>query len=185
MPKSQCEWLTQRRLTGRTACAVTRHRSGTPSLIKHVRLRVCVAVLLLGVFAPSLYAVGQQPQIHLALSSNVALNDPSQKELAAIFLGHKRQWSDGTRVKIAILQSPDQQRSLLNAVADRSPSQYWAHWRNIVFSGRGIMPKIFHSEEGILKYLAEEEGAIGQITNTDLAVRLGAATLTITGVPRP
>jgi hypothetical protein len=151
-----------------------------------MRVLICAAmILLLGVIASAHSAAESQPEIYLAMSSNVELNAPSQKEIAAIFLGQKRQWSDGTRVKIALLESTGEQRRFLQAVADRSPSQYWAHWRNIVFSGRGIMPKIFSSEADILKYIAEEDGVIGQITNTSMALCEGTATLTIDGVPQP
>jgi hypothetical protein len=124
------------------------------------------------------------PEVHLAFSSNIAVDAPNENDLAAIFLGRKRQWSDGTRVKIAILGSSVEQRTFLQAVAGRSPGQYWAHWRNIVFSGRGIMPKIFSSEKEILDYLGEQKGAIGQITHVDQAVRRGIATLTLVGEPQ-
>lgn len=156
-----------------------------PVWLKHPLQAVCAMLVLFAYPAAAYGTVDKSAQVHLAVSSNVPLTSISQKELAAIFLGQKRQWQDGTRVKIAILRSASEQSRFLNVVAGRSPGQYWAHWRNIVFSGRGIMPKIFGSEKEILDYLAQEEGAIGHITSTELADRTGAATLTIDGVMKP
>lgn len=161
-------------------------QSGTGMTVGDCLLRIlCTTVIWLGIVTPVQSAVEPSAGIHLALSSNLTLKVPSQKELAAIFLGQKRHWKDGTRVKIAILAAPDEQRKFLSAVARRSPGQYWAHWRNIVFSGRGIMPKIFDTEEELLGYLATEEGAIGHVINTELAGSKGAATLTIDGAQEP
>lgn len=172
--------LLQHSPTWRTLRVAIRFLSRFLRLVIRPTLPICAALILLGTIAPTLDAVGQQPDIHLAMSSNVSLLEPTRKEIAGIFLGQKRQWSDGTRIKIAILDSAVEQRSFLDAVVDRSPSQYWAHWRNIVFSGRGIMPKIFSSEEELLNYLAEEEGVIGHITDNNLVAREGAVTLTLT-----
>lgn len=162
------------------------HHSGKGSVLgSYPRLLLCTALMWLGLLTPVKATIEAHPAVFLATSENVSLDSPSQKELAAIFLGQKRYWKDGTRVKIAILESQDEQQKFLNVVADRSPRQYWAHWRNIVFSGRGVMPKIFETEEELLGYLEKEEGAIGQIVTTDLAESKGAVTLTIDGALQP
>lgn len=156
-----------------------------PLLQRGARRLFFLCCVFSAVLVPQHGAAGTQPDVHLALSSNIPLASLSQKELAAIFLGQKRHWEDGTRVKIAILKSAASQDRFLGAVAGRTPGQYWAHWRNIVFSGRGVMPKIFNSEKEVLEYLAQEEGVVGQITSTELATQNGAATYTIDGVMEP
>ncbi|GAB5451767.1 MAG: hypothetical protein Hals2KO_20950 [Halioglobus sp.] len=154
-------------------------------LEKCLRSLLCAAVLFAAVFGTASASAETSPEIHLVFSNNVALKQPSENELAAIFLGRTRQWSDGTRVKIAILESSEAQRLLLGVVANRSPSQYWAHWRNIVFSGRGIMPKLFSSEEELLQYIAAEEGAVGHLARPEKSGRYGLSTLTIKGAKKP
>lgn len=139
----------------------------------------CLAV------AVPLSAAGTQPQLHVGLSKNVDPADATPENLANIFLGNKRHWSDGSLVKLAVLASSERQRDFLSVVTDRSPSQFWAYWRNRVFSGRGIMPKIFDSNEEMLRYLEEEKGAIGQITDVKQADRSGAATVAIGELSAP
>jgi len=134
------------------------------------------AVVVFGLALPVSVASAEQPSLHLVASSNVDLASLSKKDIAAIFLGSRRQWSDGTRIRIAMLDTPDWQRPFLQTLVDRSPPQYWAHWRNIVFSGRGIMPRIFSSENALLDYLKDQDGVIGQISDIDL-VEPGAAVL--------
>lgn len=140
-------------------------------------------LFLLTALALALPAMGAQAELRVGLSSNVDPSDASPENLNSLFLGNKRHWSDGSLVKLAVLASSNVQSPFLKAVTDRSPSQYWAYWRNRVFSGRGVMPKIFHSEEEMLEYLKNEKGAIGQVTNVELAERLGAVTLSLEELP--
>lgn len=142
-------------------------------------------IVVFGLSLPVVSSAGEAGDVHLVASSNVNLAGLSKKDVAAIFLGNRRQWSDGTRIRIAILDAAATQKSFLQTVVERSPPQYWAHWRNIVFSGRGIMPKIFPSEEALLDYLADEEGVIGQLRDADLAQLRGAAVLPLTEVGSP
>jgi len=180
--RMQIEW---RRLNGRAVRVAMYACFRVAWLAKCLRSIPCAVVLLAAMFATPSASAENPPEIHLVFSNNVSLQQPSEGELAAIFLGRTRHWRDGTRVKIAILESSEAQRQFLSVVANRSPSQYWAHWRNIVFSGRGIMPKIFSSEEELLQYLAAEEGAVGHLSRPDLSGRYGLSTLTIKGAKEP
>ena len=152
------------------------------------RLTRRVAASMIVVFGLSLPVVASSAEgddLHLVASSNVNLDGLSKKDVAAIFLGNRRQWSDGTRIRIAMLDVASTQKPFLQAVVERSPPQYWAHWRNIVFSGRGIMPRIFQSEEALLDYLDDQEGVIGQLKDIDLAQLRGAAVLPVAEVGMP
>lgn len=138
------------------------------SKMKQVFRHLCLMLLTLNCLVLSPYAISDEP-VYLAASDNVDVQSLGRKDLAAIFLGQKRHWPDGTRIKIALLDDHSDQLHLLEVVAERSPGQYWAHWRNIVFSGRGIMPRIFDSQEDLLDYLKKEKGAIGQLRSIEEA----------------
>lgn len=146
-------------------------------------LRVVARLLTLAAFlvVPVVAETKSGSNVSLAFSPNVSSEEINERDLAAVFLGQKRQWSDGTRVKIAILKSPGSQSEVLNIVTDRSPGQYWAHWRNIVFSGRGIMPRVFQSEAALLDYIASEKGAIGPVYDKGAARQHGVSSLPLTG----
>jgi len=93
------------------------------------------------------------------------------RSVADIFLGGKRHWANRTRINLAVLGSAPSQKSFLRAVTGRSPRQFWSHWRNIVFAGRGLMPKVFGTEEELLAYVAAQKGAVGHVADMDLAAR--------------
>ena len=141
-----------------------------------------VVILLLSLVLGSVPARAEVGDVNVIASPNVDSAALSSADLAAIFLGRRSQWSDGTRIRIAILKSEEVQEAFLEAAVDRSPRQYWAHWRNIVFSGRGTMPKIFSSEEKLLQYMTDQEGVIGLTTDIESAQAHGAVVLTIGGV---
>lgn len=135
--------------------------------------------LLLAYLAGALPVFAGEPVLRLGVSSNIDPIDVAPDDLASIFLGNKRHWPDGSLIKLAVLESSEHQNRFLNLVASRSPSQYWAYWRNRVFSGRGVMPRIFGSEAELLRYLKSEKGAIGQITDIELASRSGTPIVSV------
>jgi hypothetical protein len=104
----------------------------------------------------------------LLVNAGVDVRVLPRASVADIFLGNKRHWADGTRIKLAVLKSVQSQKTFLEAATGRSPRQYWSHWRNIVFSGRGLMPKVFASEKELVAYVAEEKGAVGHVASTNL-----------------
>jgi len=133
--------------------------------------RVLLAMLLWGaaLAVGSLLAEESGGDTYVVINSGAGVQSLSTEDTANVFLGNKRHWSDGSRVKLAVLRPPELQKDFLEVVTGRSPNQYWSHWRNIVFSGRGFMPKVFDTEEELLTYVAREKGAVGQIVNTSLA----------------
>lgn len=145
--------------------------------LKRLHVLFLLATVLL--FSP-LAVMAQVPsEIYVASSVNVNVDELDSDQLAAVFLGQQRRWPDGTRVKLALLKSSLSQSQFFPAIVDRSPGQYWAHWRNIVFSGRGIMPRVFKTETELIAYLQNQKGAIGQINNKEMAVRQGLAVLNV------
>ncbi len=137
---------------------------------------VGVTMMLLFASLQAPQAGGQEPDmdaggrkhVHIVANANVKIQALSVREVADIFLGRKRQWADGSRIKLAVLKRAEIQDKFLDTCVGKSPSQYWIYWRNIVFSGSGRMPKIFASEKELLAYVATEDGAVGHIANINL-----------------
>ncbi len=112
-------------------------------------------------------AEGVSVVVHGATKPEALLPDG----VADIFLGNRRHWPDGTRIKLALLKSEGSQKVFLQTATGRSPKQFWSHWRHIVFSGRGLMPKVFSTEEELVAYVAAEKGAVGQVLTTNQVAR--------------
>lgn len=110
---------------------------------------------------------GDSPDMTIIANAGVSIPSLSKRELSDVFLGRRKQWDDGTTIKLALLKDSIEQDQFLNTCTGRSPSQYWAHWRNILFSGSGIMPKVFATEQELLAYVAGENGAIGHVAGVN------------------
>jgi hypothetical protein len=115
-------------------------------------------------------------EIYIVVGRKVETRSLSKRGLADVLLGYRRHWANGDRVKVALLAAPEAQERFLRAITGRSRGQFWAHWRHIVFAGRGLMPTSLDSQKEVLAYVEAEGGALGQIANTNLvagfAVRL-------------
>ncbi len=152
----------------------------TPCLI--IQRGLFGLALLCALLLPVLPVAAEDATVFVASARDLEQLGLSEHELAAIFLGQKRYWDDGTRVRLALPKSEDVQRPFLNAVVGRSPRQYWAHWRNIVFAGRGLMPKTFRNEAELVRYLADKEGAIGPVDGSGRGASADLHVLEVSGV---
>jgi hypothetical protein len=140
--------------------------------------RLSLVLLMTAIMLPP--AISQladpPPAIYIVVGRRVETRSLSKRELADVLLGYRRHWANRDRVKVALLAAPEAQESFLRTITGRSRGQFWAHWRNIVFSGRGIMPTSLDSQKEVLAYVEAEGGALGPIANTNLvagfAVRL-------------
>ena len=130
-------------------------------------LALFCALVLTG--APAQLAMTQENTLHVAAGDSVELSMLDREELRAIFLGGRRHWGDGSRILLALPADQEQQRALLAAIVDRTPRQFWAHWRNLVFAGRGTMPKTFEEHTLLFTYLEEKVHAIALVTAVDQA----------------
>lgn len=130
-------------------------------------LALICALVLTG--APAQLAMTQENTLHVAAGDAVELSMLDREELRAIFLGRRRHWDDGNRILLALPANSQQQQALLAAIVDRTPRQFWAHWRNLVFAGRGTMPKTFEEHTLLFTYLEEKVHAIALVTAVDQA----------------
>ena len=130
-------------------------------------LALFCALVLTG--APAQLAMTQENTLHVAAGDAVELSMLDREELKAIFLGGRRHWGDGSRILLALPADQEQQQALLAAIVDRTPRQFWAHWRNLVFAGRGTMPKTFEEHTLLFTYLEKKVHAIALVTAVDQA----------------
>ena len=116
---------------------------------------------------PAQLALTDDEPLNIAAGESVELSMLTREDLKAIFLGRRRHWDDGTRILLALPAGADQQQALLAAIVDRTPRQFWAHWRNLVFAGRGTMPKTFEEQTRLITYLEDRNHAIALVGSVD------------------
>ena len=89
----------------------------------------------------------------------------TEKDVKLIFLGKKIKWSDGTKIHKAGIINVPVHEELLRKYIHKSPSSYSSFWKLMIVTGGGIPPKLFKTEEEVVKYVAERQGAIGYISS--------------------
>jgi len=140
-------------------------------------LRICVSLLLfLGVSAlvwvPSTWA---QSEALVVANSSLPGDSLSQQDIRAIFLG-KKSGVAGQNVVIVTLDGGDVHKDFLKSEVGKTPSQFSSHWKKIVFTGKGKMPKSFKTEEELLAFISNTKGGIGYVgagASTDSRIKDG------------
>ena len=121
------------------------------------RIRICLLGLLL-CFSSASWA-----DVIIIAHKESPESSLSAKELQEIFLGKRVQWADNSSIHPATVKEDTLHKAFLKQYIKKSPSQWLAHWKRMVFTGNGTPPKQFDSQEELLDYVAETSGAIGYI----------------------
>ena len=87
----------------------------------------------------------------------------SQKEIQEIFLGKRVQWKDNSAIHPAAVKEPELHETFLKHYVKKTPSQWIAHWKRMVFTGNGTPPQQFDTQQELLEYVANTSGAIGYV----------------------
>ena len=118
--------------------------------------------LLTGVCLQTAYAEGQQGTVVIIGNKNLPESSLSKTDIQNIFLGKKTK-VDSTNITCVILKSGEVHENFLKGYLARTSSQYEQYWKKVVFSGQGKAPKVFETEETLIEYVKNTEGAIGYI----------------------
>ncbi len=97
--------------------------------------------------------------------TNKSVNEEyiTKNEVKNIFLGKQIKWKNKTKIRIVISDNKELHVAFLKTYIRRIPSQFRAHWRSMMFTGKGMLPRRFTTTEELIKYVATTEGAIGYI----------------------
>lgn len=101
----------------------------------------------------------------IVVSSDVSKDQMSMKELRSFLKGEKQEWSDGTRVRLAIM---DPKTDIGSETADKlygmSEKQLKKYWLGKSFRGEAVAPEFFKSEDALLSYVTAGEGVLGVVS---------------------
>ncbi len=88
----------------------------------------------------------------------------SQKDLQKIYLNKKSHWRSGVRVVPVTLESGSIHDAFLNRYLRKDQRQFSLMWKRLLFSGNGVPPVSFASEEEVIDFVARTPGAIGYVS---------------------
>ncbi len=108
------------------------------------------------VFAADIVVIG---------SKDLAINSLTKEEVKNIFLGVTTKWPDKRKIYFVTMKGSDAHKVFLKKYIRKSPSQFRAFWKKKLFTGKGKMPKMLNTEQEIVDYLAQTDGAIGYVSS--------------------
>ena len=92
----------------------------------------------------------------------------SEQEIKEVFLGQKTRWEDNSMIRFAVYTEESALLAFLKSYIKKTPIQYNNYWKKLVFSGKGIMPKMFDDSQKVLDFVSNTEGAISFISAKDV-----------------
>lgn len=101
----------------------------------------------------------------LIVNNSVTQTSITKEEVMLVFLGKKKKWNNGDRIKVSALKSGAVHEAFLNEYVKKTASKYASFWKIAIVSGTGYPPKFFKTEEDLVDYVMKKAGAIGYISS--------------------
>jgi hypothetical protein len=122
-------------------------------------------ILLAGILLSSL----AKAQDHVTIIANVE-SVPAEMDfskLQSVLKGEQMRWSDGTKVKIALMKTNTEVGALTSErIYKMTGNELNKYFLALVFQGKVKAPAFFNSESELEAYISQTPGAIGVIQNT-------------------
>ena len=123
-----------------------------------MKLRLLIFALLAGLI------VNAQSTLTVIGNPNGAPTELKQSELKSIFMGEKKTWPNGSKVKIALMKTTTEAGKLTcEKLYHMSGDEVQKFWLGFVFSGKGDAPGFFNTVNELQAFVAANPGAIGII----------------------
>ena len=108
---------------------------------------------------------------------SVKTGEVSADEVKLVFLGQKTALSDGSPVEPVLAQAGPAHETFLKTYVGKTDPALRNHFKSLVFTGKGSMPKSLASDSDIVAYVTKTKGAIGYVSAS--AATGGAKKLTV------
>jgi TonB family protein len=115
--------------------------------------------------------------VKIIANPSVRTESISAAEVKSVFLGERNSLRDGTHVEPVLAMGGPAHAAFLKEYLGQSDDSLQDYYRTLVFTGKGLMPKVLRTDEDIVAYVARTRGAIGYV-NAASAVD-GVKTLTV------
>ncbi|MGB9074469.1 MAG: TonB family protein [Terriglobales bacterium] len=123
-------------------------------------LPLMAAVVMLG----SVHALGGN--VRIIANPSVKAEAISDSEIKSVFLEERNSLRDGTHVEPVLSKGGPAHAAFLKEYLGQNDDALQNYYRSLVFTGKGSMPKILHSDAEVVAYVAKTRGAIGYVSST-------------------
>jgi TonB family protein len=104
--------------------------------------------------------------VRIIANPSVKTEAISTSEIKSVFLEERNSLRDGTHVEPVLSKGGPAHEAFLKDYLGQNDNALQNHYRSLVFTGKGSMPKILHSDEEVVAYVAKTRGAIGYVSST-------------------
>jgi ABC-type phosphate transport system substrate-binding protein len=104
-------------------------------------------------------------EVQVIANPGVAVAELSAGELKDIFLGSKTAVGGGA-VEPVLHNGGSTHEAFLQTYIGKSEMALRNHFKTLVFTGKGVQPRMFATDAEVLKYVMSTKGAIGYVSAT-------------------
>ncbi len=83
------------------------------------------------------------------------------KGLQRIYMGKQTRWLNDEAIVPVMLREGPLHDTFVEDYLDRSVHRFVTYWRQMVFTGKGLPPRSFNSEDELIDFVAVTPGALG------------------------
>jgi TonB family protein len=123
--------------------------------------KILLAAAGLMIFAPLNALAGD---IKVIANPSIKADTISAGELKSVFLEQRSSLADGTHVEPVLQKSGPAHETFLKEYLSRTDDDLQMHYRALVFTGRGSMPRELGSDAEVVAYVARTRGAVGYVS---------------------
>jgi len=103
-----------------------------------------------------------QAEVVVVANKSVNTDNLNTKDIEKIFLGKKTYWDDNKKITLFILAKSPAHEEFVKKYLGKSTNQFTNYWKQLLFTGKGMMPHRVKDDELIAR-VKETEGAIGYV----------------------
>jgi TonB family protein len=130
-------------------------------MMKNPKMLVVAAALTVVLNANALAG-----DVRIIANPSVSAEAISAEEIKSVFLEERNSLRDGTRVEPVLSKGGPAHAAFLKEYLGQNDDALQNHYRALVFTGKGPMPKALRSDEEVVAYVARTRGAIGYVSST-------------------
>ncbi|MFI5114887.1 MAG: energy transducer TonB [Terriglobales bacterium] len=104
--------------------------------------------------------------VRIIANPSVKAEAISASEIKSVFLEERNSLRDGTHVEPVLSNGGPAHAAFLKDYLGQNDDALQNYYRSLVFTGKGSMPRILHSDAEVVAYVAKTRGAIGYVSST-------------------
>ncbi|MGE5341552.1 MAG: hypothetical protein ACM3SY_08720 [Candidatus Omnitrophota bacterium] len=125
-------------------------------------MKKVIFVFIIMAFCWSL--ASQEEAVGVIVSKENSLSSINARILRNIYLGKQTIWPDNKTMQVAMLKQGKVHEKFLKTIVQQNASQFSLYWKNLTFTGTGVAPKVFDTEEELKAFVKSTPGSIGYIS---------------------